>query len=292
MRNLHLSDLHLGATEPERPGVGESETPFDGYERRAWAGRGRAYADSFAKLCAGAVPQLLDAAGVGAGDRVLDVGTGPGTVAAAAVARAALVTAVDAEPSMVELAREAVPQAAVRLGTLPELPCADQEFDAVVGNFVLNHVGRPAAALTELRRVVRPGGRIALTIWAVPAAAGQTLLWRAVEAAGVTRPAHLPPLDAEHDFPRTPAGLVALLESAGWREPECVELRWEHRAGRQEWWDGAAAGIGFIGQLLLAQEESVRELVRGHYLELSREFADADGTLLLPHAALLVSGRR
>ncbi|MFF9076900.1 class I SAM-dependent methyltransferase [Streptomyces sp. NPDC014872] len=60
--------------------------------------------------------------------------------------------------SLVETAL-AAPEADVRLAALPCLPFADDEFDAVVGNFVLNHVGRPREALRELRRVTRPGGR-------------------------------------------------------------------------------------------------------------------------------------
>ncbi|MFG2818629.1 hypothetical protein ACGFX4_04280 [Kitasatospora sp. NPDC048365] len=51
-------------------------TAFDAYERRTWAGRAEAYAGSFARLCAHPVPQLLDAAAVGDGTRLLDVGTG------------------------------------------------------------------------------------------------------------------------------------------------------------------------------------------------------------------------
>lgn len=129
---------------------------FDAFEREAWAGRAEAYARSFGMLCAHAVPKLLDAAGVGAGVRVLDVGTGPGTAAALAVRRGAEVCAVDAEPSMVERATRAVPEADVRHGLLPGLPFADGEFDAVVANFVLNHVGHPAAALADLRRVAAP----------------------------------------------------------------------------------------------------------------------------------------
>lgn len=139
-------------------------TGFDESERLMWAGRGAAYARSFAKLCAYPVAQLLDAAEVGPSMRMLDVGTGPGTVAAAASARGATVGAVDAEPSMVELAMQAAPAADVRVAALPALPFGDGEFDAVVANFVLNHVGQPRVALAELRRVVRPNGWIALTI--------------------------------------------------------------------------------------------------------------------------------
>ncbi|MDH6580760.1 SAM-dependent methyltransferase [Kitasatospora sp. MAP5-34] len=267
-------------------------TAFDEYERRTWVGRAEAYAHSFAKLCAYPVSQLLDAAAVGEGARVLDVGTGTGTVAAAACERGAKVTAVDAEPSMVELAGQTAPSAEVVTAVLPELPFEDSAFDAVVGNFVLNHVGRPRDALAELRRVVRPGGRIALTIWAVPAPAGQALLGRAVEAAGVTRPPYLPPLAAEDDFPRDPDGLASLMTSAGLREATCETLRWDHRASTEEWWSGPAAGVAFIGQLLLSQPEQTRADVKRHFDVLSQEFLGEDGRLVLPHAALLASACR
>ena len=142
---------------------------FDDHERVRWAGRAAAYDRSFAPLCAYPVHALLDLAAAGAGSRVLDVGTGTGTVAAAAAARGARVTAVDADAGMVELCAARVPAADVREATLPALPFADGEFDAVVANFVINHVADPAAAVRELRRVVRPGGRVAVTIWPSPA---------------------------------------------------------------------------------------------------------------------------
>ena len=163
-------------------------TEFDVSERRAWAGCAEAYAGSFARLCAYTVPALLDAAGVREATHVLDAGTGTGAVAAEAIRRGARVTAVDAAPDMAARAAVAARGADVRLAELPRLPFADGEFDAVAGNFVLNHVGRPRAALAELRRVTRPGGRVAVTVWAAPPAAGQALLGRAVRAAGVERP--------------------------------------------------------------------------------------------------------
>ncbi|GCB48777.1 class I SAM-dependent methyltransferase [Streptomyces sp. NL15-2K] len=166
---------------------------FDAAERAMWAGRVEAYAGSFARLCAWPVEALLDAAGVAAGSHVLDAGTGTGTAAVAALGRGARVAAVDADAGMVAAARARGVDA--RVAVMTELPYPKGEFDAVVGNFVLNHVGRPRAALAELRRVLRPGGRIAVTLWGARHGAGQELLGRACEAGGAVPPSYLPRLD-------------------------------------------------------------------------------------------------
>ncbi|MGW2917537.1 class I SAM-dependent methyltransferase [Streptomyces angustmyceticus] len=266
-------------------------TPFDESERRAWAGTAAAYEAGFGRLCAHPVPRLLDAAGVAAGARVLDVGTGTGSAAAAACARGARVVAVDAEPGMARRAARTVPGAYVQIAALPHLPYADGQFDAVLGNFVLNHVGRPREALAELRRVTRPGGRIALTLWAAPAAPGQALLGRAVRAAGVTRPPSLPALAPEDDFPRTEEGLVALLREAGLADANCRPLSWDHRTTPEEWWSGPAAGVATIGRIVRSQGEAVTERIRRQFVVLAREFTGSDGVLVLPHRALMASGR-
>jgi SAM-dependent methyltransferase len=267
------------------------QTAFDESERRTWAGQADAYAASFAKLCAYPVPRLLDAAEVREGARVLDVGTGTGSIAAAACERGAKVAAVDAEPGMVACAAQAAPEADVRLAALPRLPFADHEFDAVVGNFVLNHVGRPRAALRELRRVTRPGGRIAVTIWAVPAAAGQALLGRAVQAAGASRPAHLPALAPEEDFPRTEQGMAALLGDAGLLDVVCDTLVWDHRTTLEEWWSGPAAGVATIGQIVTSQNPMVIAEIKDRFESLCADFTGPGGVLVLPHAALMAHGQ-
>ncbi|MFF8833258.1 class I SAM-dependent methyltransferase [Streptomyces sp. NPDC015131] len=267
------------------------ETAFDVAERRAWAGRADAYAAGFAKLCAYPVPRLLEAAGVRTGTRVLDVGTGTGGAAAGACARGAVVTVVDADPGVVARAAVAVPEAVVRLAALPCLPFGYGEFDAAVGNFVINHVGRPLQALRELRRVTRPGGTVAVTIWPAPPAAGQALLGKALRAAGVERPRHLPALAPEDDFPRTEWGLAALLRESGLMDVACDAMSWDHVTTVEEWWLGPAAGVATVGQMVTSQAPAVIADIRKHFESLAQEFAGPGGTLVLPHTALIASGR-
>ncbi|MEV0718773.1 class I SAM-dependent methyltransferase [Asanoa sp. NPDC050611] len=263
---------------------------FDAHERAQWAGRAVAYRDSLAALCAGPASALLDAAGVVGGAVVLDVGTGPGTVASLAVSRGAAVVAVDAEPSMVALARERVPAADVRVAVLPSLPFAAGLFDAAVANFVLNHVGDPLAALTSLRRVVRPGGRVAVTIWPHPPPVAQRLWTDIFAAAGVQRPADLPRLDATADFARTVDGVCGLLRLAGFSGVLGSEFAWVHETAAEAWWNGPAAGIGATGAVLSAQDARTRTRIRSHFDHLTAPFTVGDGQLALPTAAVVASG--
>lgn len=262
---------------------------FDTAERTMWAGRAAAYAASFARLCAHPVEPLLDAAGVEAGTYVLDVGTGTGTAALAALARGARVCAVDAEAGMVAAARAAGVEAGVAL--LPELPFPDGEFDVVVGNFVVNHVGRPRAALAELRRVLKPGGRVALTSWGARRGAGQELFGRAFAAAGAVIPADLRRLDPAEDFVRTADGFAELLREAGFTDARAGELEWDHRTTVDEWWGGPAAGVATAGLIVTSQEEVTVVRIRREYERLAGEFTAGGDELALPHIAVLACGR-
>lgn len=267
------------------------DSEYDRHERSRWAGRAQAYERSFARLCAYPTPALLDAAAVRAGRRLLDAGTGPGTVAAAALARAARVVAVDADAGMLDAAGRQAPDARRCAAALPHLPFPAAVFDAAVANFVLNHVGNPAATLAELCRVVRPGGRVAVTVWPSPHPPLQRLWGEAVAAAGGAPPADLPRLAPERDFPRTEPGLAGLLAGAGLADVRCQTLTWTHHADPEDWWAGPAAGIGSAGLMMQRQPAAVRARLRPEYDRLTAGYRAADGTLRLPTAALLGSAR-
>jgi ubiquinone/menaquinone biosynthesis C-methylase UbiE len=107
--------------------------------------------------------QLLHVLDPDPGTRLLDIGSGRGAIAAAAAARGCAVTAVDAAPRMVSLLDAAHPEIDVRLMDVHRLDLPDDSYDLVTGGFVIHLVTDRARVLAELRRVLRPGARLALT---------------------------------------------------------------------------------------------------------------------------------
>src|SRR5437870_2454589 len=110
---------------------------------------------------------FADAAGVAAGQHVLDVGCGPGALTEELVRRvgASAVAAVDPSEPFVEECARRNPGVEVRQGTAEVLPFADGAFDRALAQLVLHFVSDPAAAAGELRRVLRPGGSAAACVW-------------------------------------------------------------------------------------------------------------------------------
>src|SRR5207237_8980116 len=109
---------------------------------------------------------LLAAVGVSRGTGLRDVASGPGFIAGAAADRGADVVGVDFASAMVTAARTRYPAVTFREGDAEALSFDASSFDAVVMNFGMLHLARPDAAIAEARRVLRPGGRYALTVWA------------------------------------------------------------------------------------------------------------------------------
>lgn len=166
-------------------GMTDPALAFHQFERAGWQDVAERYHRAWGALTSQAIPPLLDAAGVRAGVRVLDIACGPGYASAAARGRGAEVVAVDFAAAMLELARVNGPGLDARVGDAEELPFEDGSFDAAVMNFGLLHLGRPEEALREMHRVVRPGGRAGFTVWAPPEeAVGFGIVLRAVERHG------------------------------------------------------------------------------------------------------------
>jgi SAM-dependent methyltransferase len=115
---------------------------------------------------------VLAALGPLDGQRLLDVGCGVGLFLCAAEQRGALVAGTDTAVERLEIARWALPDADLRVGGLVEqgdaLPFDNGTFDVVTTGASLHNGTDRAAVLTELVRVVRPGGRVAVGGWVRP----------------------------------------------------------------------------------------------------------------------------
>jgi len=250
-----------------------------------WAGTGEAYAASYASLCAGTADALADAVGAPDGRSLLDVGSGTGGLAASLRDAGWDVAACEPEPTMRDVSRREHPDLRLYDGALPSLPFADASFDAVVANFVLNHVTDPRQAAAELARVA--ASRMAATIWTT----SPTWLWREVcERAGLT-PASGERLAPAMDFERTPKGFERMLSDAGWRVREVGELTWTWHADATALWTAAEGGVGGAGLFYRALGAEERASFREAFEVVCAERA-VDGLIPLEHSAALAAGTR
>lgn len=260
---------------------------FGEWERAAWEQRAASYAASIGDVTRGSTPALLDAAGVGPGTRVLDVGTGPGFVALAAAERGAAVRAADQSAAMVRIARAAGVDAAQ--AGVETLPFGHATFDAVVAGYLLNHLPRPEAAVAELARVLVPGGRLAMTVWDVPAAnPALGLFGPVVTDLGLT--AVVPPGPDSQRF-SDHAELRALL--AGWFDVRVVHPRWTVRVEPGAWFDAVADSTPRTGAVLAQAGPQLRARARERYVDVaSARYGTGDRSVTLPVGAVLVSATR
>lgn len=110
---------------------------------------------------------FADAARVKHGQSALDVGCGPGALTTVLVDRlgADKVTAVDPSPPFLSAFRVRLPEVDVIQAAAESLPLADDCVDVTLAQLVLHFVSKPALAAAEMRRVTRPGGRVAACTW-------------------------------------------------------------------------------------------------------------------------------
>ena len=255
-----------------------------------WDGNADAYARSFARLCAGTVPAIIERLGPGHGRLLLDIGTGTGTVAAAAHHNGDTVVGMDSDHSMTTLAADRHPKISFVRGALPQLPCADESFDVITANFVVNHAPDPRAAVSELFRCTRVGGQLVATIWPSETTA-LNQLWNEVMAAAEVTPPAGTRLAPELDFERTADGFADLVAEAGFNGVDCQEIGWTFAIGPDELWVAVEAGIAVIGRTYRAQDPAGRQRIRAAYDAITEPAHGACG-LQLPSVALVATADR
>ena len=141
---------------------------------------------------------VADAASVGGTTSLLDLGCGDGGFCTFAAHRGANVHGLDVEPDMVARAVHQVPRGEFRLGLMEHLPWPDDSFDVVTSFNALQYALDPELAIAEARRVVRPGGRIAICKWG-PAADNEFFIFLASIGANGVHGDRLPLTDPVDD---------------------------------------------------------------------------------------------
>jgi ubiquinone/menaquinone biosynthesis C-methylase UbiE len=274
-----------------------SEEYYKRYTRDTWNESAAGYAPVQRNLDL-ANPALLEAAAPRPGERALDVATGLGEPAlslAARVAPGGSVLGVDLSERMVELARAAAKSQGldhVRFEVMDaeELALPDSSFDLAVCRFGLQIVTNPDKAIAELRRVVRPGGRVAATVWG----AGERS--PAIHAIIGPMLKHAEP--DETGYLPTPYEMGGEGELAGILEAAGFHGAWERRLTMTQAYPDEESYLRAmlegtpIGHSLHEESEDVqREVVASTRKNLA-PFRRPDGSLALPAEYVVLSARR
>jgi ubiquinone/menaquinone biosynthesis C-methylase UbiE len=242
---------------------------------------------------------ILDLAAIEPGARVLELAAGPGGTGLAAAARAGAdgeVVISDFSPAMTRIAAARVEELGVanvrtRVLDLGQIDEPDESFDAVVCREGLMLVPDPARAVGEIARVLRPGGRVALSVWG-PRAENPWLgiVFDAMSAQlGVPMPPPGIPGPFSLDDRDRLAGVFAH------RDLDSVEIREVstpyNATSAEEWWARTAALAGPLAERLAALPDPAKKALFARAVEALRPYETATG-LVIPGLALVAAAQR
>lgn len=174
----------------------------------------------------------LDAVEPLSGKQLFDSGCGAGLALHLAAQRGARVSGIDATPELVAIAKERTPGADVRVGDIESLPFDDRSFDVSTAFNAMQYASDPMAALRELARVTRRGGRVVTGQWGEVGRCETEKFFQALRALAPPPPGTPAPLALSGDGVLERRLVGAGLRPIAWGEAECpfrypdIETAW------------------------------------------------------------------
>lgn len=239
----------------------------------------RGYAATMAPSLTPVAAEVVRRAALQPGERVLDVGSGTGIAAAAAVGDGRTVLGVDGASAMLEIARHDVPDATFEVMDFNDLQLDTGSWDVVVSSHALLFAEDRLAALREWRRVVRPAGRLSVSVPGPGERTPSAIYGEIYQRYGIDTSGRYPSQDE----------LASWAEQAGWREirtaaDPAMAIRLPDEEAFRLW-----RQIGSRGPATAALSEAEHEELTAQMLAVTPR--EEDGTFRIPFGALYLTAR-
>ncbi|MGH7703363.1 MAG: class I SAM-dependent methyltransferase [Gemmatimonadales bacterium] len=248
-----------------------------------WSSVARAYQQHIVPGFKPGAEALCRYAGIKQGERVLDIGCGPGTASFAAEALGAEVTGVDSAKGMIALAEEldrSKPRITFLEGDLQKMPVPDAAFDVVISSFGIIFAAAPRHAVAEVVRVLVPGGRMAILVWPRSGAVGRyyDILDR-----------HIPPGDSSDPHRWADLNQVREWLGGGFGPPASatVELPFQAKSPEAAW-EILRTSTGRVAVAYMALAPEARQALDQEMHVFFKTYRKPEGTVLWPRKALMI----
>ena len=255
-------------------------------------------ADFVDRRTEGLTRAMLEAAALEPGDRVLELACGPGGLGIAAAERVAdgEVVLSDVVPQMTAIAAARAEARGIGNATtldldLERIDQPDESYDAVLCREGLMLVPDHDAAASEIRRVLRPGGRAVVSVWGPRDR--NPWLGAMLDAVSAQLGATFPPPGLPGPFALDGRDkLLAVLSGAGFEDVAIDEIDATWIGGSfEDWWQTTSALAGPLAKVLEVQSPEAVEAIRSHAHETLAQYETPDG-LEIPGMTMMGSARR
>ena len=240
---------------------------------------------------------MLDGVALAPTDRVLELACGPGGLGIAAAARAGDVVLSDVVPTMVEIAAKRVANAGVANATTRVIDLEDIDeprasFDVVLCREGLMFAVEPAAALRQIRAVLRDGGRLAVAVWGPQADNPWLSVVMESVAAQVGRP--VPPPGMPGPFALSDAdALVALFEAAHFDDITLDRVDVPlHATSFEDWWTRTSGVAGPVAEIIAGLPTDAQAELEARLRAAVAPYESADGSIAFQGVSLVVTARQ